>query len=100
MLIQPFVENAFLHGVRGMESDGKISIQIDFANNVLLVKVLDNGTGLIDKPKSDHESHAIQIVKERLQILEQLTQKPAKLSIQDRTDGSGVLVELEIPLFC
>ncbi len=99
MLIQPFVENAFLHGVRGMESDGKISIQIDFANNVLLVKVLDNGTGLIDKPKSDHESHAIQIVKERLQILEQLAQKPAKLSIQDRIDSSGVLVELEIPLF-
>ncbi len=99
MLIQPFVENAILHGVRGMESGGEISIKIDLSDDLLFVKVLDNGTGLVDKPKSDHESHAIQIVKERLQILEQLTQKPAKLSIQDRTDASGVLVELEIPLF-
>ncbi|MFT5617008.1 MAG: tetratricopeptide (TPR) repeat protein [Arenicella sp.] len=99
MLIQPFVENAILHGIREMQSGGEISIKVDLSDDLLFVKVLDNGTGLLEKPKSDHQSHAIQIVKERLEILEKLTQKPAKLSIQNRTDQTGVLVELEIPLF-
>jgi LytS/YehU family sensor histidine kinase len=82
-----------------MQSGGEISIKVDLSDDLLFVKVLDNGTGLLEKPKSDHQSHAIQIVKERLEILEKLTQKPAKLSIQNRTDQTGVLVELEIPLF-
>ncbi len=99
MLIQPFVENAILHGVRGMESGGEISIQIDFSEDLLLVKVFDNGKGLTSKTNSNHNSHAINIVRERLEILEQLAQKPAKFSIQDRIDSSGVLVKLEIPLF-
>jgi hypothetical protein len=45
MLIQPFIENAVWHGLRYKEGKGHLKISINDAENVLLVKMQDEGRG-------------------------------------------------------
>jgi tetratricopeptide (TPR) repeat protein len=47
LLIQPFVENAILHGVVPKETQGKIDISFDVIDNELVCTIADNGIGFI-----------------------------------------------------
>ncbi len=67
MLLQPFVENAVLHGMKGKESHGKI--QIDFTKDqaMLVIDIRDNGSGSTNaKPSKIHRSLGMSITKKRL----------------------------------
>lgn len=46
LLLQPVVENAFIHGLEGKERDGHILMEISAADDMLLVTVSDNGMGM------------------------------------------------------
>lgn len=46
LVIQPFVENAFVHGLEGVEKDGKLSIIIEREIEIIKITVQDNGTGM------------------------------------------------------
>ena len=46
MILQPLVENAIIHGVECMESDGLLIIQSDLAGDTLTLRVRDNGGGI------------------------------------------------------
>jgi two-component system, LytTR family, sensor kinase len=45
-LLQPLVENAIVHGLRGLDGNGVISIRSTVESNRLVLCVLDNGAGL------------------------------------------------------
>jgi sensor histidine kinase YesM len=45
LILQPIVENAFAHGLRDMESDGLIKIEVMQNGDNVLVCVTDNGSG-------------------------------------------------------
>lgn len=45
LLIQPFVENAFVHGLEGKESGGLIQIKVDVRTH-LWITISDNGCGM------------------------------------------------------
>jgi two-component system sensor histidine kinase YesM len=45
LLIQPFVENAYVHGLEGKESGGRIIIRADVGRQ-LVITVSDNGCGM------------------------------------------------------
>jgi two-component system sensor histidine kinase YesM len=45
LLIQPFVENAFVHGLEGRESGGRIRIRLDVKKQ-LWITITDNGCGM------------------------------------------------------
>lgn len=45
MLLQPLLENAFSHGIKGIEK-GKIRIIVQKQNDKICFKVLDNGNGI------------------------------------------------------
>lgn len=49
LLLQPIVENAFLHGLEGVKSQGKITISIDDAAMGYQVTITDNGIGIPDE---------------------------------------------------
>jgi Histidine kinase/Two component regulator propeller len=81
MIVQPFIENAILHGVSHLKTnDGKIDLNFTLQDKLLTIEVNDNGYG-IDTTKSNsektHISKGIAIISERIEILQKL--HPQKL---------------------
>lgn len=46
MILQPIVENAFMHGIAGMESGGVITLTARRVGGAVRVEVADNGAGM------------------------------------------------------
>ena len=107
-MVQPFIENAIWHGVRGLV-DRKGSITIRFipgSGDHCLCIVEDDGIGrkLSMERKNTipgKKSNGIAIVTERLRIISQLRQKNFKLIIEDLhsdREEAGTRVTIELPL--
>ncbi len=46
IILQPIIENSFLHGMEGLERKMKIRMKIRRLNDRLQIKLIDNGTGI------------------------------------------------------
>jgi len=101
MLLQPFVENAILHGFRSIAQKGMITVHVQRKHQTLQVTIEDNGVGLQSSFKNPSKrSFATAITQERLDILFRRFKKPATLTITDKQtakNGQGLKVELVIP---
>jgi LytS/YehU family sensor histidine kinase len=101
MLLQPFTENAILHGFDGQQEKGQINIRIKKDHKTLHCVIEDNGRGFqgVDNHSQKRPLSTI-INKERLEILSRQTRTLAQLKIIDKkATGSeaGVRVELIVP---
>lgn len=100
MLLQPFVENAVIHGVGQMDADGKIVVTIEKGNHFLHCSIEDNGPGLRHRTDAPGKpSLSSLITEERLSLLGRGENVAPSLRIQDKKQsmGRGVRVELELP---
>ncbi|WCO01746.1 ligand-binding sensor domain-containing protein [Psychroserpens ponticola] len=102
MLIQPFVENAIRHGILKGPRKGKLKVQFDTTDEILKVAIEDNGIGIYNsqqqKPKTDHQSMALKVTRERL---ESISGKDAlKINETKQKDGTidGTTIVFKIPL--
>ncbi len=94
MLLQPFIENAFEHGVKHQPS-GHIAVKIKpIEIDRMEITICDNGEGLTAHP-SAHQSKAISITRTRLDL--HFPKSSYHLNIGNRPDGSGVLVSIALP---
>ncbi len=108
LLIQPFVENAIIHGVIPKKEQGMLSVDFSITNNQLVCTVTDNGIGiktsqrLKEQSVSVHKSMALDIIRNRLKMIENSTAKSSKLSIEETSDSqgntTGTRVVLQLPL--
>jgi len=107
MLTQPFVENAVEHGLKSIGKSGLVSVRFLLQANNLVVEIEDNGIGLsgskmLKSKGSKHESMAMQITNERLEVIKRMTKKPTSLKVIDSHENSdqksGVLIKIEIPI--
>ncbi|WP_309640885.1 tetratricopeptide repeat protein [Flavobacterium sp.] len=108
LLLQPFVENAIIHGVIPSKEMGTISIAFSIEEQHLVCIIKDTGIGytaskaIKEKSVSVHESMALDITKKRLQMIATSTSKKAEVVIDDMTienDGTkGTKVTLHLPL--
>ncbi len=102
LILQPFVENAIVHGFKDIDYKGEIVVNIKDNTECLLVNISDNGCGLKSKKKNNtsgnRKSHGIDIIREYLTTLGQSSGKQASLNIRNREDRSGTIVELVIPM--
>lgn len=101
MLLQPFAENAILHGFTGLKEKGQLRITIQKDHNELHCIIEDNGLGLqtVDNQLQKRSLSTI-INRERLDILSRQTKTRAQLQIIDKkatTGEAGVRVELVVP---
>lgn len=98
MLIQPFVENAIIHGMNKQTGKGKILLEIILKEQELLVKITDNGNNYGKGPKASesHRSLSGTIAKERLEILAKETKMNAKLEIVPNDNETIVLLTLPV----
>jgi|AntRauTorckE6833_2_1112554.scaffolds.fasta_scaffold04032_2 ligand-binding sensor domain-containing protein len=108
MLAQPFLENAIEHGIKKLEKPGIIQISYTLHQNLIQVKVQDNGIGLTaaaEKKKhtgGSHESVAIALCKKRLKTLNRKKQGQIGFKIEEikSKEGrvEGTVVQLNIPV--
>lgn len=103
MILQPFVENAIVHGFRDIDKGGLLEIKVVEEEPGILIQILDNGRGLSkeDKPeKKGKRSMALQLIDERLSLLASEQNQHFSYTIENRNekDGhSGTLVQVRIP---
>lgn len=96
LLLQPFVENAILHGILHRDEQGKIEIRVSggFETGELICEISDNGVGRVRAAElkknipGKNKSMGIGITRQRL---EQLCGKPGDecVKISDLTDADG-----------
>lgn len=104
MITQPFVENSIEHGQLNMVENGHIHIEFKEVENMLFVKIEDNGIGRKEsekkKMRKNHKSMALNITKERVNILNKKYKSKATVEIGNLKEEkySGTLVELYLPL--
>ncbi len=108
MITQPFVENAVEHGIKDLQENGFLDIRFKRVNTQMIIEVEDNGIGIHhsmqlknDKSKS-HESMAIKITKERLDVIRNDSGGKVGLEIIDKKDVNpfdhGTLVRIILPV--
>ncbi|MFM7233670.1 MAG: histidine kinase, partial [Flavobacteriales bacterium] len=105
MLLQPYVENAVIHGILPKEKGGHIDIALRAIGKHFEVEIRDNGIGLkaaSGRKRDGHESLALKMNEERLAILRAMTGSTYSIAIIDRREevvpAEGTLVRLFLPM--
>jgi len=103
MALQPFVENAILHGLKGKGEKGYLLLKFSEKEDILEVVVEDNGSGIQTSPKSKkphHRSMAMNIFEKRRKLWEKRTKKSLPLSILtlNQEGGSGTRIIIHLPI--
>jgi sensor histidine kinase YesM len=105
MLLQPFLENAIVHGLGPRNGAGKIRIHVSKHQDILVFVIEDDGVGrneraggLITSP--ERKSHGLDITRQRLQLYDLQNNTVSELETEDlnQTDGtpSGTRVTLRL----
>jgi len=110
MLVQPFVENAIKHGMKGRDEEnrGFVSILFEESKNCLICTILDNGIGRQkasqlkkESMETYHESASLKVTEERLKQLNN-GKEQGSIHIEDLKDdqdnASGTRIVLRIPI--
>jgi ligand-binding sensor domain-containing protein/sensor histidine kinase YesM len=101
MLLQPFVENAVVHGISHLNWPGKITIQFNVQSGILCCQIRDNGVGrekaarLRQERKPGHQSVAISVTRDRLEALKGTLHYEA-LAISDLRDETGEIIGTQV----
>ena len=80
MILQPFVENALIHGILPLQRKGNITISIFEEFEDLVFEVVDDGIGIDEslskkqeQSAGDHESKGVEITNRRIELLRRIT---------------------------
>lgn len=101
MLIQPFIENALEHGLKGIKHWGILNVDFTKLDTCLQISIKDNGLGFSEEHHTEQHrnrrSLAIKITKERLDFINQKRNSKIYFNI-DSVLSKGTLVTFSIPL--
>jgi len=113
LIIQPYVENAILHGLINKNGKGDLWFSLEKNNGSLICKVEDNGVGraraqeIEEKKISKHKSLGIKVTDERVSTLSTLLDSKMDVVIDDLFEVSrgeeapqpaGTRVTITIPI--
>lgn len=110
MLMQPYIENAILHGLNPKPDKGHLTIDIFTKDNYIVCRITDDGIGRDSageikrtQPGQQHKSLGMKITSERVRILNDIHKSNLSVSVTDLRDNNGkpcgTMVELFIPHF-
>lgn len=95
MILQPYVENAILHGLLHSKKKGHLKIALSLQGDSILCVIEDDGVGreraaeLRRESGIERKSQGMLITKERLDMLNQYTQDIYTVNVIDLVDDSG-----------
>lgn len=106
MIIQPYIENAILHGLAHKKTKGHIRITIEPESTHLVCIVDDDGVGRqraqsLKKQSPGHRSVGLRVTEDRLQLIGQRSGQAAGVIILDKHDdqeqATGTRVVIQLP---
>ncbi|MGQ3062630.1 histidine kinase [Flavobacterium sp.] len=91
LLLQPFIENAIIHGLLPLPQGGTITVSITLEDETIYCKIDDNGAGRNVKVKEHgHESKGVKLVEGRLDLYNAIHNSAASIEIIDKKDSNGL----------
>jgi sensor histidine kinase YesM len=97
MMIQPFAENAIIHGFKGIKEKGLLTISFNSINEDLIVTVEDNGVGYHpEKSDKTHKSMAMSITGKRLKFYNNEYPETENILIENGHENKGTKVTIRI----
>ncbi len=102
MLVQPYIENAIIHGMKNKAKGGKIELYFSQIQNRIQCIIKDNGPGIkANTPKLKnraHESMGMMITRERLKLLNKASFDFLDVqSLNNDSSSEGTEVRLMMP---
>ncbi|MEM1215226.1 MAG: histidine kinase [Bacteroidota bacterium] len=101
LLIQPYVENAVLHGMAQKKGEGQITITLDLKTaDTVEIHIIDNGPGIEtqERPKTKRPAYraavGMQLTAQRVALL---TESKGQVEIAQAPQGSGTMVRVTLP---
>lgn len=110
MILQPYLENAILHGFAHKRSRGHLTLRVLLDGDSLRCEIDDDGVGRRraaelkrESPTARaHRSVGLQVTQERLDLLSRRTGQPARVEVLDKVlpngESAGTLVVVCLPL--
>jgi hypothetical protein len=108
LLLQPVIENAIWHGIAHHKEPGKIKIHFSIEGKFVKCSITDNGIGRNQskqlnafKKLSGRKSYGLQLVQDRLQIMNSGKKEYTSMIVEDLYEGdipTGTKVLLFIPI--
>ncbi|WHY74725.1 sensor histidine kinase [Fictibacillus enclensis] len=108
LILQPIVENAFIHGVEGMEEGGNISLNILSENGRTIAEIHDNGAGMPEElvtlitnhqeKNNQHVGHSTGIGLQNVMRRMELFYQSENLVTISSKKGKGTSVKLIFPM--
>lgn len=108
MLLQPYVENAILHGLVPKDAPGFLKIRFFTKDNFIYATIEDNGIGrkkaaeIKNQSRKNHASLSMKITNDRLRLLSHVQQLEYTVNFIDLYDvngsATGTLVEIKWPI--
>ncbi len=95
MILQPYVENAIIHGLMHSPQKGHLNINISLNEETIICSIEDDGIGRekaaeIKKASGiERKSRGMLITKERLEILNQYSKDHYTVNVVDLVDANG-----------
>lgn len=100
LLIQPYLENAVIHGME-KNKEGRINLVFQQKSNILEVIIRDNGPGIDHadrKLNPMHKSVGMTITQKRMELLKKGSEK-GEVKIRELKGENGVIEGTEVRLF-
>lgn len=107
LILQPFAENAIQHGISPLQNRKGV-VRIDFrrSGKYLVCAIEDNGVGIHtaqgNKRRGEHTSMGINIISNRIQIINAIRKEKISLKITDKSengpDEQGTIAQIYFPL--
>ncbi len=96
LILQPYIENAILHGLMPLaENNGKLIIKIEKRENKLIFIIDDNGVGrkraaeLKQKKQLFHRSMGLSVTEDRIKLITNLEKEQSSIAIEDKFNSMG-----------
>lgn len=96
LVLQPYVENAIKHGLMHKTGPKQLDIRFNKVNAILICEVEDNGVGIARskaikaKNRKLYPSKAMNIIKERIAIINSTEKDKLSVKINDLKNGTGL----------
>lgn len=106
MLIQPYLENAILHGINPKDGNGTIEINITIVNQFIKISIKDDGIGRVKSqsiqslhPSNRHKSLGMKITEDRVRILNSIHHSNLNVNIIDLYDKHQTAIGTQVDVF-
>jgi LytS/YehU family sensor histidine kinase len=109
LLLQPYVENAFKHGLRHKTGSKQllIKISINDTKDILIIEITDDGIGraaseIINNQNGDkHKSFALSAIEKRIQLLNFENRDVVGIEIKDNfengsSSGTTIIIRIHV----